>query len=64
MTVPKVHSVDEFFAGGEQMAAKEVGVDPGSLVVLVAGLPIVVRGSTNLLRVLTIPPSDTGAGSC
>ena len=64
VTVPKVHSVDEFFEVGEHMAAKEVGVGPGSLVVLVAGLPIGVRGSTNLLRVLTIPPSDTGAGSC
>jgi pyruvate kinase len=64
VTIPTVHSVDEFFEVGEQMAAKEVGVDPGSLVVLVAGLPIGVRGSTNLLRVLTIPPSDTGAASC
>jgi hypothetical protein len=28
--------------------------------VLVAGLPIGVQGSTNLLRVLTIPPSEQG----
>lgn len=64
VTVPKVGSVDEFFEVGEQMAAKEVGVGPGSLVVLVAGLPIGVRGSTNLLRVLTVQPSGPGAASC
>ena len=54
MTVEGVHSVDEFFALGEEKAMTVAGVRPGSLVVLVAGLPIGVRGGTNLLRVLTI----------
>lgn len=63
VTVPTAHSVDEFFEVGEHMAAKEDGVGPGSLVVLVAGLPIGVPGSTNLLRVLTIQGSDSGAAS-
>jgi pyruvate kinase len=59
VTIPRLHSVDDFFAVGEEMAMSVVGVEPGSLVVLVAGLPIGVPGGTNLLRVLTIPhPSD------
>ena len=58
VTIPKVHTVDEFFEVGERMAARKGGASPGSLVVLVAGLPIGVQGSTNLLRVLTIPLSN------
>ena len=60
VVIPKVHSVDEFFEVGEQMAARVGGADPGSLVVLVAGLPIGMQGSTNLLRVLTIQRSGPG----
>ena len=64
VTIPKVHTVDEFFEVGERMAAMKGGASPGSLVVLVAGLPIGVRGSTNLLRVLIIPPSDQAPTLC
>lgn len=53
--VPNLHSVDDFFAIGEQQAIDVGKVKPGNLVVLVAGLPIGVSGGTNLLRVLTIP---------
>ena len=54
MTIPPIESVDDFFAIGERMAKREAGLEPGSLVVLVAGLPIGVKGGTNLLRVLTV----------
>ena len=54
VTASHVRSVDDFFALGEE-AAIGFGAGPGSLVVLVAGLPIGVPGSTNLLRVMTIP---------
>lgn len=64
VTIPKVHTVDEFFEVGERMAAMKGGASPGSVVVLVAGLPIGVRGSTNLLRVLTISLSDQAPTLC
>ena len=54
VTIPKLSSVEDFFAQGEAMAREVAGVAPGSLVVLVAGLPIGVQGGTNLLRVLTV----------
>ena len=57
VTIPRLQSVDDFFALGEEMAMKVAGVVPGSLVVLVAGLPIGVSGGTNLLRVLTVAPT-------
>ncbi|MDP6063828.1 MAG: pyruvate kinase [SAR202 cluster bacterium] len=64
VTIPEVHTMDEFFDVGERMAAMKGGASPGSLVVLVAGVPIGVRGSTNLLRVLIIPPSDQAPKLC
>ena len=54
VTIPELGSVDDFFAKGEEKAMEVPGVEEGSLVVLVAGLPIGVTGGTNLLRVLTI----------
>jgi pyruvate kinase len=54
VTIPELGSVDDFFALGEEKAKEVAGVEEGSLVVLVAGLPIGVTGGTNLLRVLTI----------
>ena len=54
VTVPRIGTVDDFFEIGERMAMEVAGVEPGSLVVLVAGLPIGVPGGTNLLRVLSI----------
>ena len=54
VTIPDLTNVEDFFAIGESEATKVAGVGPGSLVVLVAGLPIGVSGGTNLLRVLTI----------
>ena len=57
VTVPRIRNVDDFFAIGEEKARQAAGIAPGSLVVLVAGLPIGVSGGTNLLRVLTIPAS-------
>ena len=54
VTIPPIENVEDFFAIGERMAKQEAGLEPGSLVVLVAGLPIGVKGGTNLLRVLTV----------
>ena len=54
VTVDNLGTVDDFFAKGEEQAAEVLGNGSGSLVVLVAGLPIGVSGSTNLLKVLTI----------
>jgi pyruvate kinase len=54
ITIPPIENVEDFFAIGERMAKQEAGLEPGSLVVLVAGLPIGVKGGTNLLRVLTV----------
>ena len=47
-------TLEDLFAAGEEHARRTAGVGPGSLVVLVAGLPIGVPGTTNLLRVLEI----------
>jgi len=55
VVIPSIHTVEDFFARGEEEAMKMRGVGPGSLVVLVAGLPIGVSGGTSLLGVLTIP---------
>lgn len=52
--VKDLHSVDDFFARGEEKAVEVAGAEAGDLVVLVAGVPIGVPGGTNLLRVLTI----------
>ena len=54
VTTGPVTSVDGFFDRVQEQAALVPGVGPGSLVVLVAGLPIGVRGGTNLLRVLSL----------
>ena len=42
---------------GEELAVDIADLEPGSLIVLVAGLPIGVTGGTNLLRVLTVSAS-------
>jgi pyruvate kinase len=52
--VPRLYSVDDCFDLGEEMAKRVGGASAGSLVVLVAGLPMGVTGGTNLLRVLAI----------
>jgi pyruvate kinase len=54
VVVHKVHSVEDFFDRGEEQAVNVGSLEPGELVVLVAGLPIGVSGGTNLLRVMTI----------
>lgn len=54
VVIDKIETVDDFFTRGEEEAVKTAGVEPGSLIVLVAGLPIGVRGGTNLLRVMTV----------
>ena len=54
VVVHQLHSVEDFFARGEEEAVKAASLVPGDLVVLVAGLPIGVSGATNLLRVMTI----------
>jgi pyruvate kinase len=46
--------VDEFFTVGEKEARKFMAGDKKGTVVLVAGTPIGVTGSTNMLRVLQL----------
>ena len=59
LIVGGLSSVEDFFERGEEEAVRAMGVEPGELVVLVAGLPIGVSGGTNLLRVMTIGSSAT-----
>ena len=54
VSVPQFQSGEDLFEIGEVQARKIDSVVPGSSVVLVAGLPMGVQGSTNLLRVITI----------
>lgn len=49
-----IENVEDFFAAGALFAKQVGGVSSGDTVVLVAGVPIGVAGSTNLLRVMTI----------
>ena len=55
VVVHRLETVEDFFTLGEEQALKATGVQAGSVVVLVAGVPIGVSGGTNLLRVMTIP---------
>ncbi len=54
VVIERLETVDDFFTRGEEEAVKTAGVASGDLIVLVAGLPIGVRGGTNLLRVMTV----------
>ncbi len=56
VTISKIDDVNDFFNRGEEMARRVAGLEEGSKVVLVAGLPIGVPGKTNLLRILTLSP--------
>jgi pyruvate kinase len=55
LVVPDPEDVEQFFTLGASYAKRVLDLQPGDLVVLVAGLPIGIKGGTNLLRVLTIP---------
>ncbi len=52
--VPQLTSGEDFFEIGEEQARKIPGVQSGDCIVLVAGLPMGVQGSTNLLRAMNI----------
>ena len=54
VVIEGLETVEDFFTRGEEEVVKAAGVGPGSIVVLVAGLPIGVPGGTNLLRVMTV----------
>ena len=56
VTVRALENVEDFFTLGQEQAVRMASVEPGSLVVLVAGLPLGVAGGTNLLRVMTVLP--------
>ena len=53
--VTHVENVEDFFEAGAEYGKKVAGLSSGDTVVLVAGVPIGVSGSTNLLRVMNIP---------
>ncbi len=52
--VAQLESGEDFFEIGEEQARKVPGVVSGDSIVLVAGLPMGVQGSTNLLRVISL----------
>ena len=52
--VSDVENVEDFFAAGSRYSKQVAGLSAGDTVVLVAGVPIGISGSTNLLRVMTI----------
>ena len=52
--VDKVSDVEEFFSIGEIESRKVIGSQSDGTVVLVAGTPIGVPGTTNMLRVLDL----------
>ncbi len=52
--VAQLKSGEDFFEIGEEQARKVPGVVSGDSIVLVAGLPMGVQGSTNLLRVISL----------
>ena len=54
MTVDRPNSGDDIFEIAMKQARQIGGVMPGDSIVIVAGLPMGTRGSTNLLRVATI----------
>ena len=54
-----VESIEDFFLNGQDQAMEAGLAEEGNLVVLVAGLPIGLRGTTNLLRVMTISSSES-----
>ncbi len=51
---PPVSSTDEMFTNAIQAAMKEGLIENGDLVVITAGVPVGVAGTTNLLRVETV----------
>jgi pyruvate kinase len=51
---PPVSSTDDMFANAIQAALKEGLIKEGNLVVITAGVPVGVSGTTNLLRVETV----------
>ena len=56
--VHKLQTVEDFFTRGAEQAISSTYAEPGSVVVLVAGVPIGVPGGTNLLRVMTVPSTQ------
>jgi pyruvate kinase len=53
--VPDVSTVEELFAQATRLAAVSGAALSGDLIVISAGVPIGVAGSTNLLKVERIP---------
>ncbi len=51
---PPVNTTDEMFANAIQASLKEELISDGNLVVITAGVPVGVSGTTNLLRVETV----------
>lgn len=51
---PPVESTDEMFSAATEAALKEGLINEGDLVVITAGVPVGVSGTTNLLRVETV----------
>jgi pyruvate kinase len=55
VTVPKFEFVQDMFFLGSQLSTQTGFTREGDLAVAVVGMPIGVRGNTNLLRVIRVP---------
>ncbi len=51
---PPANTTDEMFVNAIQVSLKEKLIDDGNLVVITAGVPVGISGTTNLLRVETV----------
>jgi pyruvate kinase len=49
--IPQVSSLDELFDQGAKLSTKTEIARSGDLIVITAGIPIAVPGTTNLLKV-------------
>ncbi len=58
LLAPECRSVQEIFVEGSRVAQESGYATEGDLAVVVAGMPIGIPGTTNLLRVMRIPEPD------
>jgi pyruvate kinase len=52
--VPKIESIDEMSAFACETAIKEGFANKGDMIVVAAGTPIGVSGTTNMLKILAV----------
>jgi pyruvate kinase len=63
VVVKQYLELQDMFTAGSELAVETKIAKDGDVIVAVVGLPIGVPGTTNLLRVITIPEPTTQTGS-